>query len=58
MSLSLLLKQCSAYLSFYYTDDLTFLANTLAEAECLPHNSEQAATGIALSINSEGVIMV
>ena len=36
-----------------YVDDLTFLANTPAEAESLEHSLEQAVIGIGLYVNSD-----
>ena len=36
-----------------YADILTFLANTLAQAECLLHNVKQVARGSGLYMNSD-----
>ena len=37
----------------YYADDITLLANTLAQAKTLLHNLERAATGIGLHVNAD-----
>ena len=38
-----------------YTDDITLLANTPAQAETLLHSLERAAAGIGLNVNANKV---